>query len=57
MGRKHVEYFRETNPAWLEAKINDWAEDHGCEPISISVIRDGIVYMAFVVMEEKDDGK
>ena len=57
MGLKHVEYFHESSPVWLEERINSWAENNDCEPISISAFMDGSEFLAFVVMEDRDDGK
>lgn len=54
MGKTHIATFSNNKPQYeLEYDINEYAEKHGCNPISISVFSAGIEYYAFVVMEER----
>ena len=53
--RNHVEAFTDNYYSVLEDKINGYCRSLKCNPISISVIRSGGTYVAFVVVEEDNE--
>lgn len=52
--KNHVEVFTDHDMYALETKINTFCSQVSYNPISISVFRDGLSYIAFVIVEEGD---
>ena len=48
---KWVEQFHGSTPSELEDRINNWCEKNELIPLSISVLKDGDEFVAFVVVE------
>ena len=48
---KWVEQFHGSTPSELEDRINNWCEMNELIPLSISVLKDGDEFVAFVVVE------
>ena len=57
MASNYTRVFRGDEAHDLAYRIDDWCKNHGCQPISISVIPYGSNFVAFVILEENDDGK
>ena len=47
-----VEFFSADTTATLQAVINLWCSDEQVNPISIFIMKDGLLYVAAVVVKE-----